>query len=183
MLRSLLLLLSIIVLWILYVQIQKLFYRHKLTSYIDYCRLYGYTQAVFYTNKSKGFIYRKRISVSEIENQLKLFGHDNCCIPSDAIIYENLALIIFPYWEECCDFIVKRHGGRRFILFYSIEEKKDEKHLQRPYSHYLNDMCGEFIDDDIIIDGELLDGSIRYQRNYALKDFVNDELKYWFKNL
>ena len=49
MLRSLILLLSIIVLWIFYLQIQKLFYRHKLSSYIDYCRLYGYSQAEFYS--------------------------------------------------------------------------------------------------------------------------------------
>jgi|GEM_PF-3402482 len=181
MLRSLILLLSIIVLWIFYLQIQKLFYRHKLSSYIDYCRLYGYSQAEFYTNKSKGFIYRKRISVSEIENQLKIFGHENCIIPSDTIIYENIAMIIFPYWEERYDFIVTRHGGRRFILFYSIEEKKDKEHLQRPYRHYLNDECGEFFDEDIIIDGDLLDGSIRYQRYSALEDFVNDELKYWLK--
>lgn len=91
-------------------------------------------------------------------------------------------MIIFPYWEELYDFIVKRHGGRRFILFYSIEEKKDKEHLQRPYSHYLNDECGEFFDEDIIIDGDLLDGSIGYQRYSALEDFVNDELKYWLKH-
>ena len=178
-LSTIILFIVIAIIWFGYHLIQRLIIRHKFSEYIDYFKLFKYNYAGFYNHKGKGLIYRKKIQANEMKYLLKTYGFKDHNISSESAIFENLAIVEFPYWEERFDIIVQTHGGVRFYLFYNIEIKEEDKCFTRPFNIYINEDTGEYIDDSISIDGDLIQGTIVYLKRFALKDFVENEMKFW----
>lgn len=175
-------LIVIVLLWFGYYSIQRLIIRRKFSEYIKYFKLFKYNYVANYTYKGKGLIYRKQLHANEMNRLLNLYGFKDCSISSGTAIFENLAIVKFPYWEERFDIIVKEHGGTRFILFYSIEIEDADKRLYRPYNVYICEDYGEYFEECIPIDGDTIHGTIACQKRDALKAFVEKEIKYWQKD-
>ena len=100
--------------------------------------------------------------------------------PSQSCIYEYVAMIDYPYWEEHFYNITKGLGGRRFFHFFTLVVNLNGKAIQRPFSElYLSDSKGEFLYDCIQIDGNLMENLIANAKRHSLERFVSDELRYW----
>ncbi len=177
-------LIAILLIRIGYVAIWKLMVRRKFPTFIDFCKLYNYKFADYYDYKGKGLIYRKQISVSKMNIELRSLGINDSIIPSETQIFENLAVVEFPYWEEQLENtsvnILFCHGGIRFILFYNIVIEKEDKFVQRAYHIYIDHNGGEHLRANEPIDGYLFQRVISDNKQYALRQFVEKELKYWF---
>ena len=169
-----------LIMYVGYNAIRLLLAKHRLSGFVRYCNLFGYLYDLYFGHKGKGLIYRKELSKFDMDYLLKKYGYTSIEYPTQSSIYEYIAIIDYPYWEEHVYEIIKGHGGRRFFHFFSLAVNKDGKTIQRPYENvYIDDCKGEFLYDCIQIDGKLIEGSIDYAMKYSLEKFVDDELKYW----
>lgn len=176
----LLILVVSLIIYVGYNAIRLLLAKHKLSGFVRYCNLFGYSYVLYFRHKGKGLIYRKELPKSDMDYLLTKYGYTSIEYPLQSSIYEYIAIIDYPYWEEHFYEIIKGHGGRRFFHFFSLVVNKDGKTIQRPYENmYFDDTKGEFLYDCIRIDGKQIENSIDYAMKYSLERFVDDELKYW----
>jgi len=163
-----------------YVTSRWLIVRHNLLGFVNYCNLFRYSHVGYFNHKGKGLIYRKEKPKAEMDDILKKYGYQSIEYPDFSTIYEYIAVIDYPFWEEHCHNVIRSHGGRRFFHFFSLVVNRNGKTIQRPFENlHFNDFKGEFLYDSIQIDGKQIENSIDYAMKYSLEKFVDDELKYW----
>lgn len=166
---------SILKLWLL---------RHKYASIIAVFSQFGYIYNSSINTKGKGLIYRKQIDRLVIDSLLIRYKFNPIELSVPYKVYDYVALIDFPEWEERCCHIVYAHGGLRLIHFYSLEVQLDNQILQIPISHYLcNDMGGPEIAPFMRESKEYIDTILNSELCEILSKFNTDEIEYWQNNV
>ena len=158
--------------------------KHKYASIIAVFRQFGYLYYSSIRSKGKGVIYRKQIDNAVIDSLLIRYRFNSIELSVPYKVYEYIALIDFPEWEERCYDIVHVHGGLRIIHFYSLEVKLNNKTYWRPISQYLsNDMLGIEIEPFMRKSTEYIENIINSESRDTLSKFIADEIGYWQNNV
>lgn len=168
----------------LYFVLKLWFIKHKYAPIIAVFSQFGYTYRSSIRSKGKGVIYRKQIDKVVIESLLIRYRLKHIELSVPYKIYDYVALIDFPEWEERCYHILYVHGGLRLIHFYSLEIKLNNKTYRRPISQYLsNDMLGTEIEPFMRNSTEYIENIINSEPRDILSKFLTDEIEYWQNNV
>lgn len=141
---------------------------------------YGYRFYSTHSYKGKGLIYRKRLD-NETTNALLLhYGYEALDLDAPYRIFDYVALVKYPEWEEYYGSMVAVHGGLRLYHFYEIEIPVRNKIYYRPYSFYLdNDMKGELLPSINAENKTLISNHLTNDMRGVIAKFHEDEIAYW----
>ncbi|MDE6538048.1 MAG: hypothetical protein K2M13_08465 [Muribaculaceae bacterium] len=158
--------------------------KHKWASIIAVFKEFGYIYCSSIRSKRKGVIYRKQIDKETIESLLIRYRLNSIELSVPYKVYDYVALIDFPNWEERYFGIVYVHGGLRILHFYSLEVNLNNKTYRRPISQYLsNDMLGTEIEPFMRKSTEYIESIINSEQRDILRIFIADEIEYWQNNM
>ncbi len=153
--------------------------KHKYASVIAVFKEYGYTYYSTWKSEGKGIIYRKQLDKTTIDSLLLRYKYEPLGLESQYRIFDYVAIVQFPEWEERCYSIVACHGGVRLVHFYSLEIAIGGKFYQRPLSYYLdNDMKGDSLGYFELKNKEIISSMLFSDIRFAVQGFM-EEIKYW----
>lgn len=174
------------VIWCFYRAIKLKILKHKYQSAIKVLHSYGYRYCSYYNYRGKyrgkGLIYRKQLDKTSLDSLLLRYGYEPLELNAQFKVYDYIAIVDYPIWEERFDGVVLDHGGLRLLHFYRLKVLVGDKVFQRFFNHYLdNDMSGEPIGEIALKSSELIDLMISSPSNikFILQEFNDDEVKYW----
>lgn len=166
-----------IVAFIIYRIILMFSVKHKLSNFVRYCNLYGYSFWGYY--EKIGLEYRKEISINEITNLFKDWNINPIAFPKDSRIVEHLVAVDFPFYEINYSPVIENHGGIRLFHFFSVFVKVEDGYEHLPYEkRYIGDFKGKYFNHINYMTGKAIDSSIKWSTKDALLELVNDA-KYW----
>lgn len=173
-------LIGLFVIWHAYRTIKSGFIKHKYASVIAVFKEYGYTYYSSWNSKGKGIIYRKQLDKVTIDSLLLRYKYQPLDLETQYNIYDYVAIVQFPEWEERCYNIVASHGGVRLLHFYSLEAAIGGKFYQKPLSYYLdNDMKGEPLGYFELQNKEIICSILFSDIRFVIQGFMEDEIKHW----
>ena len=163
-----------------YIAIKSGVIKHKYASVIAVFKEYGYTYYSTWKSKGKGIIYRKQLDKTTIDSLLLRYKYEPLDLEPQYRIFDYVAIVQFPEWEERCCSIVARHGGVRLVHFYSLEVAIGGKFYQRPLSYYIDDdMRGDSLGYFELKNKEIISSLLFSDIRFVVKRFIEDEIKHW----
>lgn len=176
---AILIIIALIALMI-YIGIKAGLNRKKYSKIISLCKGRGYKHHSSYSSKGNGIIYSKEIEKEVINALLLRYKYTPIEINAEYKVYDYIAIIKFPEWEERGYGYSMYHGGIRLFHFYSLKIIKGDKIYSRPFNHYLdNDVRGELLEDFTLKNEELIGSILTSNIPYIIQEFNDDEIKYW----
>lgn len=171
---------GMVIIWCIYRAIKLIIIKYKYQSAIKIFHSYGYRYYSYYNYKGKGFIYRNQLDSTTLDSLLLRYGYEPLVLNTQFKVFDTVAIIDYPEWEERYDNIGAIHGGLRLLHFYMLEVQDGNKVYQRPFHHYLdNDMAGEPIYESAYNNPDIIDSMISSDIRFILQKFYDDEVRYW----
>ena len=154
--------------------------RQKYSKIISHCKKHGYKYHCSYSSKGKGIIYSKEIEKDVVDALLLRYKYTPIEINAEYKVYDYIAIIKFPEWEERVYGCSRSHGGIRLFHFYSLGIIKGDRIYSRPFNHYLdNDMSGELLEDFALKNEDSIDSILSSNLSFDVQKFNDDEVGYW----
>lgn len=154
--------------------------KHKYSKTISVFNQYGYRFYSDYSYKGKGLVYRKQLDKTTIDSLLIRYKHHPLDFEVQYKIYDYVALIKYPEWEEKYYMIRYSHGGLRLIHYYTMVVIVGDNTYYRPLDHYLcNDMEGYVIAPCVLENKDTIEHILTSNIRCLIDYFCDQELKYW----
>lgn len=180
---------GLLVIWKFYIALKLKVTKHKYQSAINVFHSYGYMYHSYYNYKGKGFIYRKQLDKTTIDSLLLRYGYEPLELNTQFKVFDYIAIMEYPEWEEWLYNNVFYHGGLFLVHFYLLEVQFGNKVYQRPFHYYLEYNaerfgrriigCAQTIDGLDLQNPELIETIISSDIKYLLQTFNDDEVRYW----
>lgn len=141
---------------------------------------YGYRYHSSYNYKGKGLIYRKQLDTVTVDSLLLHYDYEPLDLNVQYRIFDYVALLKYPEWEERCYNIVAVHGGVRLSHFYALEVVIGDKVYYRPFSFYFdNDRAGKYLYPVDMRNQKRISNYLSDDMHGLITKFYDEEILYW----